>query len=87
VEQTIALTSNPHSIESIYNYPIGKVYVASQNSPYLTVIRTDTDIVSATPEMPGNIVDMHVNSQYPGNSTTGAINYQTESRSVGSGAP
>jgi hypothetical protein len=87
VEQTIPLTSNPHAIGSIYNYPIGKVYVASQNSPYLTVIRTDTDIVSATPEMQGNIVDMHVNAQYPGNSTPGSLNYQTESRSVGSGAP
>jgi DNA-binding beta-propeller fold protein YncE len=87
VEQTIALTSNPHAIGSIYNYPIGKVYVASQNSPYLTVIRTDTDTVSATPEMQGNIVDMHVNAQYPGNSSPGSLNYQTESRSVGSGAP
>lgn len=87
VEKTIPLTSNPHAIASVYNYPIGKVYVASQNSPYLTVIRTDTDIVSATPEMQGNIVDMHVDSQFPGQSATGALNYQTESRSVGSGAP
>lgn len=87
VEKTIALTSNPHAIQSIYNYPIGKVYVASQNSPYLTVIRTDSDIVSATPEMQGNIVDIHVNAQYPGNSSPGQLNYQTESRSVGSGAP
>jgi DNA-binding beta-propeller fold protein YncE len=87
VEQTIPLTSNPHAIASIYNYPEGKVYVASQNSPYLTVIRTDTDIISATPEMQGNIVDMHVNAQYPGNSSPGALNYQTQSRSVGSGAP
>jgi DNA-binding beta-propeller fold protein YncE len=87
VEKTIALTSNPHAIQSIYNYPIGKVYVASQNSPYLTVIRTDSDIVSATPEMQGNIVDIHVNAQYPGNAAPGQINYQTESRSVGSGAP
>jgi DNA-binding beta-propeller fold protein YncE len=87
VEKTIALTSNPHAIQSIYNYPIGKVYVASQNSPYLTVIRTDSDIVSATPEMQGNIVDIHVNAEYPGNSSPGALNYQTESRSVGSGAP
>jgi DNA-binding beta-propeller fold protein YncE len=87
VEKTIALTSNPHAIQSIYNYPIGKVYVASQNSPYLTVIRTDSDIVSATPEMQGNIVDIHVNAQYPGNATPGQTNYQTESRSVGSGAP
>jgi DNA-binding beta-propeller fold protein YncE len=87
VEKTIALTSNPHSIGAIYNYPIGKVYVASQNSPYLTIIRTDTDIVSDTPEMEGNIVEMHVNAQYPGQTSPGALNYQTESRSVGSGAP
>jgi DNA-binding beta-propeller fold protein YncE len=87
IEKTIALTSNPHAIGSIYNYPIGKVYVASQNSPYLTVIRTDTDVVSATPEMQGNIVDIHVSAQYPGQSTPGTLNYQTESRAVGSGAP
>jgi DNA-binding beta-propeller fold protein YncE len=87
VEETIALPANPHAIASIYNYPIGKVYVASQNSPYLIVIRTDEDIVSATPEMQGNIVDMHVNAQYPGQATSGQLNYQTQSRSVGSGAP
>jgi DNA-binding beta-propeller fold protein YncE len=86
VEQKIPLAANPHAIASVYNYPIGKVYVSSQNSPYLTVIRTDTDVVSATPEMQGNIVDMRVNSQYPGQSV-GGLNYQIESRSVGSGAP
>lgn len=87
VEKTIPLNDNPHAIGAIYNYPIGKVYVASQNSPFLTIIRTDTDIVSNTVEMEGNIVDMHVNAQYPGQSSPGALNYQTESRSVGSGAP
>jgi DNA-binding beta-propeller fold protein YncE len=87
VEKTIPLAANPHAIGSIYNYPIGKVYVASQNSPFLTIIRTDSDIVSDTVEMEGNIVDMHVNAQYPGQATAGALNYQTESRSVGSGAP
>lgn len=87
VEKTIPLTSNPHAIVSIYNYPIGKVYVTSQNSPYVTVIRTDTDIISATPEVEGNILDVRVSSQYPGQSSTGSANYQIESRSVGSGAP
>jgi len=87
VEKTIALTANPHAIASVYNYPIGKVYVASQNSPYLTVIRTDSDVVSATPEMQGNIVEMRVSAQYPGRTSQGASNYRTESRSVGSGAP
>jgi DNA-binding beta-propeller fold protein YncE len=87
VLKTIPLAANPHTIGAIYNYPIGKVYVAAQNSPFLTIIRTDTDIVSSTVEMEGNIVDMHVNAQYPGQSSPGALNYQTESRSVGSGAP
>lgn len=87
VEKTIPLTSNPHAIVSIYNYPIGKVYVTSQNSPYLTVIRTDSDIVSATPEVQGNILDIRVSAQYPGQSTNGSANDQIQSRSVGSGAP
>ncbi|MGA8111228.1 MAG: hypothetical protein WB974_17455 [Acidobacteriaceae bacterium] len=86
VEKTIPLTVNPHSIASVYNYPIGKVYVSSQNSPYLTIIRTDTDIVSATPEMEGNIVEMRVSAQYPGQSGS-ASNHQINSRTVGSGAP
>jgi hypothetical protein len=87
VEKTIPLTANPHAIASIYNYPIGKVYVTSQNSPYLTIIRTDTDIISATPELQGNIIDLRVNTQYPGQTSGGAANYQLQSRSVGSGAP
>ena len=88
IEKTIPLPAgtNPHAIGAIYNYPIGKVYVASQNSPYLTIIRTDSDIVGDTVELEGNIVEMHVSAQYPGQSS-GAANYQTESRSVGSGAP
>ncbi len=87
VLKTIPLTDNPHAIAAVYNYPIGKVYVSSQNSSYLTIIRTDTDIVSDRVEFEGNIVDMRVNAQYPGQSTQGASNYETESRSVGSGAP
>ncbi len=93
VEKTIPLTSNPHAIASVYNYPIGKVYISSQNSPYLTIIRTDTDIVSATPEMQGNIIEMRVSSQFPDQTASSSSpasstgNYQVESRSVGSGAP
>jgi hypothetical protein len=91
VEKTIPLPAdpltNPHAIASIYSYPYGKVYVASQNSPYLTVIRTDTDTISATPEMQGDVVDMRVNAQYPDQAAPGSANEQPESRSVGSGAP
>ena len=84
VEKTIPLSINPRSIVSIYNYPIGKVYVSSQTSSQLTVIRTDTDIISSTIGMQGNIVDIHVSSPYPGASETNAI---TNSRSIGSGMP
>lgn len=87
IQQVIPLTANPHAIGSVYSYPYGKVYVASQNSPYLTIIRTDTDTITATPEMQGNIVDMRVNAQYPEQAATGIQNFETESRSVGSGAP
>lgn len=91
IEKTIPLPAspavNPHAIGAVYNYPYGKVYVASQNSPYLTIIRTDTDTISDTPEMQGNIVEMRINSQYPGLTFGGMYNYQIESRSVGSGAP
>lgn len=89
VETTLPLPAGfyPHAIASVYNYPIGKVYVISQNSPYLEVISTNTDTITATPEMQGNIVDMRVTGQYPDQTTSGASNYQIESRSVGSGAP
>lgn len=72
------------SIVSNYNYPIGKVYVAAQNSPYVTVIRTDTDAISARILVQGNVSDIHINHQYAGLSST---NSQIDSRSVGSGAP
>ncbi len=87
VEKTIPLTANPHSIGSIYSLPYSKVYVASQNSPYLAVIRTDTDTISATPEAQGNIVEMRVDTQNPSASGANRDNQQPESRSVGSGAP
>jgi YVTN family beta-propeller protein len=79
-----ASVPNPQSITSTYNYPIGKVYVSGQNSPYVTVIRTDTDVVSANVLTQGNVVDVHTTSQYAGQSNT---NGNTQSRSVGSGAP
>ena len=88
-QKTISLgtsSSNPRTIVSTYNYPAGKVYVSSQNSSALTVIRTDTDIVSATLTMQGNIVDVRTTTQYAGSSTQGG-NRITVSRSAGSGVP
>ena len=72
------------SIVSNYNNPIGKVYVAAQNSPYVTVIRTDTDVISARILVQGNVSDIHISHQYAGLSSR---NSQIDSHSVGSGAP
>jgi DNA-binding beta-propeller fold protein YncE len=72
------------SITSVYNYPAGNVFVAAQNSPYVTVIRTDTDVVSARILVQGDVVDLGTTAQYAGQSSA---NYQYDSRAVGSGAP
>jgi len=88
-QKTIQLNSgavNPRSIVSTYNYPAGKVYVISQNSPNVSIIRTDTDVVSATVVVQGNAVDVRTTSQYAGSTTQGGNNI-TGSRSYGSGAP
>jgi hypothetical protein len=83
---TGTLIPQPRTIDSAYNYPIGKVYVTAQNSPYVTIIRTDTDVVSAAVQMQGNVVDLHTTAQYTGTSSTSG-NLNTQSRAYGSGAP
>lgn len=75
---------NPRSIASSFNYPAGNVFVAAQNSPYVAVIRTDTDDVSAQILVQGNVADLHTTNQYPAQSTANNI---IQSRSVGSGEP
>jgi len=88
-QKTISLGTagpNPRSIISTYNYPAGKVYVVSQNSPYVSIIRTDTDTISATVQVQGNVVDVRATTQYAGSTTQGGNNV-TGSRSFGSGAP
>jgi DNA-binding beta-propeller fold protein YncE len=89
---TITIGGNPRTIDSIYNYPEGKVYVTSPNSQAVTVIRTDTDVISATVAIQGNVVDLHTQTQYAAASTvaTGsstAQNGNTQSYSSGSGVP
>lgn len=88
VESVIPVNGHPHSIASTFNAPIGKVYTIAQDSPYLTVIRTDTDIVTSSILLQGNGVDVHTTTQYAGtSSTTTLANAVTQSRSSGSGAP
>lgn len=87
VLNTIQLGStipNPRSIASNYNNPAGNVFVSSQNSAYVGVIRTDTDVESAQFPVQGNVVDLHTTNQYAAQSAT---NNNIQSRSVGSGEP
>lgn len=88
VEKTIPLNSNPRMIQSIYNYPEGKVYVASPNSPFLTVIRTDTDIIATQIEVQGNITGISTSTQYAGETTSVlSHNLNIDSHAPGSGEP
>ncbi|QNI33104.1 hypothetical protein H7849_03755 [Alloacidobacterium dinghuense] len=88
LQETIPVNGHPRSIASTFNAPIGKVYTVAQDSPYMSVIRTDTDIVTASILLQGNGVDVHTTTQYAGSSsTTTAANFITQSRSPGSGAP
>ena len=87
VLNTIQLGSsipNPRSIASNFNFPAGNVFVGAQNSAYVGVIRTDTDVVSAQLLVQGNVVDLHTTNQYAAQSAT---NNNIQSRSVGSGEP
>jgi DNA-binding beta-propeller fold protein YncE len=78
------VTAAPRIIASNYNYPEGDVFVGAQNSPYVTVIRTDTDTVSAQILVQGNVVDLRTTKQYAAQT---AVNNIIQSRSVGSGIP
>ena len=88
VQSVLPVNGHPRSIASTYNAPLGKVYTIAQDSPYLTVIRTDTNIVSASILLQGNGVDLHTTTQYAASSSTSSpANNNTQSRSAGSGAP
>lgn len=63
VEKTIGVNGYPWSVVSTQNSQYGKVYVASPNSPYLTIIRTDLDIVDTALLIEGNPVDVRVSTQ------------------------
>ena len=82
VEKTLPVIGHPRTVVSTQNSSYGKVYVASPDSPYLTIIRTDQDIVDTTVLVEGNIVDVRVTTT---NGTGG--NSNSISRSPGHGQP
>lgn len=83
IEGVLKVNGHPRSIASTFNDPIGKVYTVAQDSPYVTVIRTDTDIVSSNILLQGTGVEIHTTAQYAGQQS----NVINQSRSVGSGTP
>ena len=82
LEKTLPVNGHPRTVVSTQNSLFGKVYAASPDSPYLTIIRTDQDIVDATVLVQGNIVDVRVTSQ-----NGGSGNANTMSRKPGYGQP
>ncbi len=74
VEKTLPVIGHPRTVVSTANSLYGKVYVASPDSPYLTILRTDQDIVDTTVLVEGNIVDVRVSTQ---NGSNGNSNVQS----------
>jgi hypothetical protein len=82
-EKTLSVAGgHPRTVVSTQNSTYGKVYAASPDSPYLTIIRTDQDLVDTTVLVEGNIVDVRVTTQ---NGTSG--NNFVTSRVPGFGQP
>lgn len=66
VEKTIPVAGHPISIASVFSTPFGQVFVVSSDQRMMTVIRTDTDQVSASLQLEGTGVDVHASTQYAG---------------------
>ena len=82
VEKTLTVVGHPRTVVSTQNSQFGKVYVASPDSPYLTILATLTDLVDTTILVEGNVVDVRVSTQ---NGSSGNNNMTT--RSAGLGQP
>lgn len=94
VEKTLAVTGLPRTVVSTQNSLYGKVYVAAPDSPYLTILETQTDLVDTTLLMQGNIVDVRTSNQSGGaesvSTYSGSIsisNPEDSSRVPGYGQP
>jgi len=62
-EKTLPIDGHPRTVVSTQNSLYGKVYVASPDSPFMTIIRTDLDLVDTTVLVEGNVVDVRVTTQ------------------------
>jgi YVTN family beta-propeller protein len=82
VETTLPVTGHPRTVVSTQNSLYGKVYVAATDSPYITIIRTDQDIISTTVLVQGNTLDVRTTSP-----DTSSGNLDIVSRLPGAGQP
>lgn len=94
VEKTLAVIGHPRTVVSTENSLYGKVYVASPDSPYLTIIETETDLVDTSVLVQGNIVDVRTTTQNGGSQSastpSGAVTFSNPnyaSRIPGYGEP
>ena len=82
LEKTLSVVGHPRTVVSTQNSEYGKVYVASPDSPYLTILQTTSDLVDTTVLVEGNVVDVRTTTQ---NGSSGNDNYS--SRVAGYGQP
>ena len=82
VEKTLTVVGHPRTVASTQNSLFGKVFVASPDSPYLTILATLTDLVDTTVLIEGNVVDVRPTTQ---NGSSG--NSNITSRVPGYGQP
>jgi DNA-binding beta-propeller fold protein YncE len=82
VEKILPVNGHPRTVVSTQNSEYGKVYAASPDSPFLTILRTDLDIVDTTILIEGNPIDVRVSTQ---NGSSG--NNDDLSRTPGYGQP
>jgi YVTN family beta-propeller protein len=82
VEKTLAVIGHPRTVVSTQNSLFGKVYVASPDTPYLTILTTLTDLVDTSILVQGNVVDVRTTTQ---NGVSGNSNFT--SRLPGYGQP
>jgi len=82
VEKVLQVSGHPRTVVSTSNSLYGKVYVASPDSTFLTILRTDQDIVDTVVLIQGNLIDVRTSNQ---NGTRGNANLT--SRIPGGGQP
>ena len=63
VEKTLTVVGHPRTVVSTQNSEYSKIYVASPDSPFVTIIQstpTVTDLIDTTVLVEGNVVDVRV---------------------------